>query len=136
MREAILAELGLMPLWKIRPTPVVAQAGAYVAIALQRDDRKSGWLVMDTPLTEDAASLLTNVLAAFKLQMVGAPQTVTPDLTELTGDIAWLWLAGVQPAQCSIVANMPVFTSVGLPDVVGNAMQKATLWADWCRWRF
>ncbi len=123
-----------MPLWQIRPAPAVAQTGVYVAIALQRDDGISGWLIMDAPLIAEAENLLTNVLAAFKLQTLDTAQTVTPDLTGLTG--AWLWLAGVQPAQCNIAANLPVFTSVALPAVVGVVAQKTKLWADWCYWRF
>ena len=136
MREAILAELGLIPLWQIRPVQAVPQAGEYIVIALLRDDGKSGRLVMNAPLTENTASLLANVLASFRLQAVSSPQTASADFTELPAEVTWLWLAGVPLTQCRMVANMPVFVSVGLTDVVGNATQKSTLWADWCAWRF
>jgi DNA polymerase III psi subunit len=134
MREAILAELGLMPLWQVRaePSQPVAQ---YVAIVLQRDDGKTGLFVTDPSWADDVEILFTNVCDALSMQKLVDPQTVTNDLTLSSAEVGWLWLAGVQKDECVISADMPVFTSVKMGELVGNTQLKAELWADWCNWR-
>ncbi|BBP00442.1 DNA polymerase III subunit psi [Sulfuriferula nivalis] len=134
MREAILAELGLMPLWQIRAEQPQA-AMEYAAIVLQRDDGITGLFVTDASWADDVEILFTNVCDALRVQKLVDPQTVSNDLTLSSGDVGWLWLAGVQKDECVISADMPVFTSVKMGELVGNAELKAGLWSDWCNWR-
>ncbi|MFA5170494.1 MAG: hypothetical protein WC426_02930 [Sulfuriferula sp.] len=135
MREAILAELGLMPLWQVRAEQSQSMVG-YVATILQRDDGKTGWLVADAPWTGDVEILSANVCDALGLRKLGESQVVSDNLMQLPGEVAWLWLSGVQPDKCVIAADVPVFASVDMGELVGNAVLKAKLWADWCNWRF
>jgi DNA polymerase III psi subunit len=134
MREAILVELGLMPLWQIRAEQPQA-AMEYVAIVLQRDDGKTGLFVTDASWTDDVEILFMNVCDALRVHKLVDPQIVSNDLTLLASEAGWLWLAGVQKDACVIAADMPVFTSVKMGELVGNAQLKAGLWTDWCNWR-
>lgn len=124
-----------MPLWQVRAEQSQPAVG-YVATILQRDDGKTGWLVTDASWTGDAEILFANVCDALGLQKLGEPQVVSDDLTQLPGEIDWLWLSGVQPDKCVIAADMPVFASADMGELVGNAVLKTRLWVDWCNWRF
>jgi hypothetical protein len=135
MREAILAELGLMPLWLPRAEQSQA-TGNYLAVVLQRNDGKLGWCVTATPFTGDAEILFANVCEGLELQRLTEPQAVDNSFMHLPEEVEWLWLSGLQRDKCDIVADMPVFESVGIFELASHAALKAKLWADWCRWRF
>ncbi|NOT17735.1 MAG: hypothetical protein HOP20_06670 [Sulfuriferula sp.] len=132
MREAILAELGLMPMWQLRP-PQTVVAPVYTAMSLQRDDGKLGWLLLSEALTAETEQLLMNILAACQLTALSAPQQLGADMLSI--DDAWLWLAGVQTVGV-MVENKQAFVSVSLSDLLAHPAYKAVLWTDWCAYKF
>jgi DNA polymerase III psi subunit len=132
MREAILAELGLMPMWQLRPTQMV-DAPVYTAMSLQSDDGKLGWLLLSEALTAETEQLLMNILAACQLTALSAPQQLSADMLSI--DDTWLWLAGVQ-AVSGMVENKALFMSVSLPYLLAHPAYKAMLWTDWCAYKF
>ena len=149
-REALMTELELMPLWRLRAAPVVQALPLteLTAVALTDANGMAGWLLLAEPLQGDAAALSTQMLQAMHLQQstsVRIEMTHLADAVARSG-VSWLWLMGEAVTQ-SVLAQ-PLTAPVrqqwqGLPVLLSEHPQslllqpggKAKFWADWCRWQ-
>ena len=151
LRETVLSELELMPLWRLRDKSaesVSEPLAELTLVVLSRVDGASGWLLIAEPLADDAAVLFINILRAMRLQQGASRRITSAQLAaEVAGnEVSWLWLMGAAVAQ-SVMA-LPLAAAVrqqwqGLPVLLSEHAQvlsvqpaaKAKLWADWCRWQ-
>lgn len=149
MREAVLEELGLMPLWRLRPisecvperivqnSESLTSAGAELTVvAVLRADGAPGWVLMEKALTDDAAVLFSNMLNAMRLRKTGVRQIDYALLSEAVtaSGVQWLWAAGEMTAWYKPENSVPLFVSVHPDELMARPLVKAEIWADWCNW--
>lgn len=150
MHEAILEELGLMPLWQLRSKLLPIQQLVTV-FEVQAVDGGLGWLLMDAALAEDESALLINMLRAMYLQQRASQQLEEALLPDAVNNmqVQWVWILGESLAQRllktveSVVdgspqilqwQNLPVFASLPLRELLLQPHKKAEVWAGWCHW--
>lgn len=149
MREAVLDELGLMPLWRLRslagamPDALVqseefsipADAELTVVDVLRADGAR-GWVLMQKAPVDEAAILFSNMLNAMRLRETGSRLIDYTRLSEsmASGDVQWLWLAGEISAHPVFESGVSIFVSVHPGELMTRPLAKAELWADWCSW--
>ena len=155
MYEAILEELGLMPVWQLRPKLAAAHElladAELMVINIQREDGVRGWVVMSEGLAEDAAVLFANMLQAMHLRQDETMQLAYAQLLEPAnnGGVQWVWLLGESLAQRMLATessvavssqpilqwqNLPVFVSTHPRELLLRPQEKAIVWARWCEW--
>lgn len=149
MREAVLDELGLMPLWRLRSlaeampdalvqseeSSIPADAELTVMDVLRADGAR-GWVLMQKAPVDEAAVLFSNMLNAMRLRKTGSRLIDYTRLSEsmASGDVQWLWQAGEIAAHPVFESGVPVFVSAHPGELMARPLAKAELWADWCNW--
>lgn len=159
MHEAILEELGLMPLWQLRQqtmnAPVIAGSlpisTELIIVPVRREDAAPGWVVMDEPLPDDAAVLFANMLRAMRLHQADSMQIADVQLRDMviSYGVSWIWLVGEGVAQRVLETtsplaalsaevlqwqHLPVFVSLHPRELVLRPQDKAGVWVGWCDW--
>lgn len=148
MREAVLEELGLMPLWRLRPISeavpdifpetesLIPMAAELTVVDVLRADGARGWVLMEEVLAGDAVVLFSNMLNAMRLRKTGIRQIDYARLSEsmITSGVQWLWVTGEMAARHTSESGVPLFVSVHPDELVAKPLAKAEVWADWCSW--
>ncbi|ARU31361.1 hypothetical protein CAP31_06480 [Sulfuriferula sp. AH1] len=151
MREAVLEELGLMPLWRLRPISetvpdAILQSSESLTPAdveltvvdVLRADGAHGWVLLEKALTGDAAVLFSNMLDAMGLRKTGLRQINYARLNEsvTASGVQWLWVVGEKAARHMSESGVPLslFVSVHPDELVIKPLAKAEVWAGWCSW--
>lgn len=147
MREAVLEELGLMPLWQLRSAVDVmpdvsapdqeldALTGTELTvITVLREDGAPGWVLMGDALADEAAVLFTNMLGAMRLRQSETRQVAYAQLNQAlaTSRVQWVW--GVGETAAALETGLPVFVSVHPRELVSKPQLKSEVWANWCSW--
>lgn len=158
MREAVLAELGLMPLWQLRPLPAGAAEnklpctlsadGELIVVKVLRENGTSGWVLMSEEITGDATILFANMLRAMRLRQVETMPLEYAELSETitSHGVQWVWLMGEAivhlildtelslplSSQVSNWQNLPVLMSSHPRELLLGPQEKAGLWSAWC----
>lgn len=150
MHEAMLEELGLMPLWQLRSKPVPVTQRLTV-LEVQAVDGSLGWLLMEETQAEDESTLLSNMLRAMYLQQRTSRQleeALLPDAIKNT-QVQWVWILGESLAQRLLLTlssvvdesrqvlqwqNLSAFASLHPRELLLCPQRKAELWAAWCHW--
>ncbi|MHB1676995.1 MAG: DNA polymerase III subunit psi [Sulfuriferula sp.] len=145
--NAILTELELMPVWRLRVADggqALAALAELTAIRVLTQNGALGWALVTQPLMGDEEVLFVNMLRAMKLEQ-GADLRI--DCAQIAGHlerhaVAWLWLLGAEVAQTlgvSLTAavsskwqGLPLFLSAHPRELLLQPAAKAKAWSDWC----
>ena len=149
LREAVLSELELMPLWRLRSSSgglVSVPLAELTAVTLLRADGTAGWLLLAEPLVGDAAVLFANILRAMRVQQGASVQIESARLATavVRNGLSWLWLMGETVTQNVLALplaaasgqrwqGLPVLLSEHAQTLLAQPAGKAKLWMDWCR---
>lgn len=158
MREAVLAELGLMPLWQLRPLSAQAANNALPDMALAVEELivikvlgekgVPGWVLMSEEITGEATILFANMLRAMRLRQVETMplEYARLSVTVASNDVQWVWLMGdaLVPLligserslplsnQIPTWQNLPVLMSSHPQKLLLHPQEKAGVWSAWC----
>ena len=158
MREAVLAELGLMPLWQLRPLPAEAAekalpdmssaVGELIVIKVLGENGVPGWILMCEEITGEATLLFANMLRAMRLRQVETMLFAYAQLSEtvVSNGVQWIWLMGEAVVSrifdkalqlplsnhVSTWQNLPVLISSHPREFLLRPQEKAALWSAWC----
>ncbi|MDR3392805.1 MAG: hypothetical protein P4L77_13840 [Sulfuriferula sp.] len=160
MREAILEELGLMPLWQLRRSadetadaaaPALGIVADLTVVSVSHDNGLAGWILLDEALSGDEMVLFANLLQAMRLRQAGIAEFAYAGLPQAAeaSQTQWVWVMGVKLAQQMLENDLPAVELVrqswrwqGLPlfasarprELILHPQDKAGLWAGWCGW--
>ncbi len=157
--DRMLAELGLMPVWRLRGAAgqaLLARPAELSATAVLDAKDALGWVLIERALTAEEEALFANMLRAMQLRPGASLTLDAGHLAEAVEHhaVTWLWLLGdaVVPELAEALSGaagataspaltpplwrgLPVFLSAQPGELLLQPVGKARLWADWCRYR-